>query len=125
MTTPVVAIVDDDAFVREAMGQLVRSFDFAVELYASGRDLLGASAPRRIDCVITDLHMPEMNGFAICEQLRLRGLAVPVILMTAFAKDGDEARAKALGATCFLNKPFQDTDILRCLEHALGLDRSV
>ncbi|WP_455288693.1 response regulator transcription factor [Cupriavidus necator] len=118
--TPVIAIVDDDAAVRHAMGRLVRSFDLAVELYAGGQELLQSPSIGGIACVITDVQMPGMNGFALCEALRARGLHMPVIFMTAFDKEGYEQRARAAGVACFIDKPFEDTEIIRCIERALG-----
>lgn len=120
---PVIAIVDDDASVRQAMGQLVRSFDFAVELFGSGQELLRAASLDRLSCVIADVQMPGMNGFALCEALRERNLDVPVIFMTAFARAGHEQRAQAMGAACFLSKPVRDTDMIRCIECALQSPR--
>lgn len=117
--TPVIAIVDDDASVRHAMGRLVRSLDMAAELYGSGPELLASPSIDGIDCVITDVQMPVMNGFALCEALRARGHHMPVIFMTAFAQEGYEQRARNAGAACFLNKPFQDTEIIDCIEHTL------
>lgn len=118
--TPLIAIVDDDASVRDAMGRLVRSFDMAVSLFASGTDLLDAVAREPFACIITDVQMPGMTGFAMCDALQARGITVPVIFMTAFADEGYEQRARAVGASCFLYKPFRDTDILHCIEHALS-----
>lgn len=117
---PVIAIVDDDTSVRDAMGRLVRSFDLAVELYGSGAELLGSPTLGRVGCVITDVQMPQMNGFALCEALRARGCHVPIIFMTAFSEQGYEQRARAAGAACFVNKPFEDTQIIRCIERALA-----
>ncbi|WP_164704963.1 response regulator transcription factor [Cupriavidus necator] len=117
--TPVIAIVDDDASVRDAMGRLVRSYDFAAQLFGSGLELLQFVALDRIACVITDVAMPGMNGFVLYETLRARGFDKPVIFMTGFAEEGSEQRALAAGAACFLRKPFQDTDIIRCIELAL------
>jgi CheY-like chemotaxis protein len=65
--------------------------------------------------------MPKMNGFALCEALRARGCHVPIIFMTAFSEQGHEQRARASGAACFVNKPFEDTEIIRCIERALSL----
>lgn len=117
---PVIAIVDDDTSVRDAMGRLVRSFDLAVELYGSGAELLGSATLDRVACVITDVQMPRMNGFALCDALRARGCRVPIIFMTAFSQEGHEQRARAAGAACFVNKPFEDTEIIRCIELALA-----
>jgi len=115
----VIAIVDDDAHVRHALGQLLRSCDFAVEFYGGGQELLQSTTLDNVSCVIADVQMPGMNGFALCEALRARGLVMPIIFMTAFVQEGHEQRARAAGAACFLNKPFQSTDIIRCIEHAL------
>lgn len=117
---PVIAIVDDDASVRQAMGQLLRSCDLAVALFGSGAELLQAAALDRLDCVITDVQMPGMNGFALCEALRARGLDMPVVFMTGFAHEGYEQRARAIRAAGFLNKPFQDHEVMRCIESALS-----
>lgn len=117
--TPVIAIVDDDSSVREAMGRLVRSYDFAAELFGGGEELLRSAKLHRFACVITDVVMPGMNGFALYEQLRACGFDGPVIFMTGFAEAGSEQRAIAAGAACFLRKPFQDTDIIGCIERAL------
>ncbi|WP_231906364.1 response regulator [Cupriavidus gilardii] len=117
---PVIAIVDDDISVRDAMGRLVRSFGLAVELYGAAADLLQSSTLNQIACVITDVQMPRMNGFALCEALRERGCHVPIIFMTAFSEQGHEQRAYAAGAACFVNKPFEDTEIIRCIERALS-----
>jgi len=113
-----IAIVDDDASVRDAMGQLVRSFDLAVELYGSGPELLQSASLHHIACVITDIQMPGMSGFALCETLR--GLGVPVILMTAFAWEDYEQRARDAGAAGCLGKPFQDTELFCCIAQALA-----
>ncbi|SCB21087.1 response regulator transcription factor [Cupriavidus alkaliphilus] len=119
--TPVIAIVDDDAAVRRAMGRLLRAFDLAVELYPGAAELLESPSLDRIACVIADVKMPGMDGFALSAALRARGLRMPVIFMTAFDKQGYEARAQAAGGACFIGKPFEDTEIVRCIERALGL----
>ncbi len=115
-----IAIVDDDASVRQALGSLLRSFDMVVELYASGNDLLQSRALDAISCLVTDVQMPEMNGFALCEALRMRGLSIPVVFMTAFPEENYRQRAEAIGAICFLSKPFMDPEIIQCIENALA-----
>ncbi|MGE8365063.1 response regulator transcription factor [Cupriavidus sp.] len=118
--TPVIAIVDDDASVRQALGSLLRSFDMVVELYASGNDLLQSHNLDAVSCLVTDVQMPAMNGFALCEALRKRGLPIPVIFMTAFPEESYRQRAEALGAICFLSKPFMDPEIIQCIGIALA-----
>ncbi len=116
----VIAIVDDDASVRHATGQLVRSFGFAVALFGSGFELLQADNLDTLGCIISDVQMPGMNGLALCEALRARKLEVPVIFMSAFTDAGYEQAAKSMGAVCFLHKPFDDRKLIRCIKYALS-----
>ncbi len=88
-----IAIVDDDLAVRKAMGGLLRSLDFAVQLFGAGQELLRCTSLPCLSCVITDTKMPGMDGFALIEALRERNLDMPVIFMTAFAHEGFEQRA--------------------------------
>lgn len=117
---PVIAIVDDDAPVRQALGSLFRSFDMVVELYASGTDLLQSRTLDTVSCLVTDVQMPAMNGFALCEALHARGLSIPVIFITAFPEESYRQRAEAMGAVCFLSKPFVDPEIIQCIENAVA-----
>ncbi|AJG22649.1 two-component response regulator [Cupriavidus basilensis] len=120
IATPVIAIVDDDAAVRQALGSLLRSFSMSVELYASGNDLLQSNTIDGISCLVADVQMPAMNGFALCEHLRARGFSTPVIFMTAFPEECYRQRAEAIGAACFLGKPFMEADIIRCIGNVLA-----
>ncbi|MBY4896177.1 response regulator [Cupriavidus sp. AU9028] len=122
--TPVIAIVDDDASVLQAMGRLVRSFGLAVELHDGGAELLASPTIDQIACVVTDVQMPRMSGLALFEALRMQGRQMPVIFMTAFSREGVARQARAAGAVCFLDKPFQDTELLACIERALAAGRS-
>lgn len=121
--TPVIAIVDDDPSVLQAMGGLVRSFGLAVELHDTGAQLLASPSLGQIACVITDVQMPRMNGFALHEALRSQGQQMPVIFMTAFSEEGYARQARAAGAVCFLDKPCHDTELLACIERALTAGR--
>ncbi|SAI33987.1 two component response regulator [Bordetella ansorpii] len=117
---PVIAIVDDDASVRTAVGRLLRSIDLEVRLYDCGQALLDDIGTAEPDCVVTDIRMPGLSGFELCAALRRRGMDVPVIVMTAYVQEGFAQRASEAQATCFIQKPFADTQLIACIEHALG-----
>jgi FixJ family two-component response regulator len=119
---PVIAVVDDDASVRQALGSLLRSFDMNVALYESAAQVLRAADTQAISCVVTDIQMPDMDGLSLCAALRARGLHMPVIFMTAFPEERSRQHAADLGGFCFLSKPFVETDIIRCIQAALGPD---
>ncbi|MGV2908864.1 response regulator transcription factor [Achromobacter sp. AGC25] len=119
---PLIAVVDDDASVRKALGSLLRSLDLNVVLYDGAAGLLNADDLSRLSCVVTDIQMPGMTGLAMCAALRERGLSVPVVLMTAFPEERYREQARQLGAFCFLCKPFEDAEILRCIDRAIHPD---
>lgn len=117
---PVIAVVDDDASVRLALGNLLRSFGLKVALFGSGAELLGYDDPAQFSCVLTDIQMPQMSGFALCDALRERGVGLPIIFMTAFQRETDREQAEARQAVSFLSKPFGDAEIIDCIARALG-----
>ncbi len=121
-TPPLIAIVDDDANVRAALSRLLRAIDLDVRLYDSGQALLNDGDAHRLDCVVTDVRMPGIGGFDLCASLRQRGLAMPIILMTAHLQDDYPERASEVGAACFLQKPFADTELIACIECVLSRD---
>ncbi|MFT0860262.1 response regulator transcription factor [Ancylobacter sp. G4_0304] len=115
-----VAIIDDDEQVRTATASLVRSLGLTVSTFASAEDFL--SSPRRPDaaCVITDVQMPGMSGIELQEALRADGFQTPLIFITAFPEERVRRQAAAGGAIGFLAKPFDGTEMIACLDHALG-----
>lgn len=107
-----IAVIDDDALVRDAAASLIRSFGYRTATYASADAYLAAEAgvgdPA---CVLTDLQMPGRSGLELRAALRARGSQVPVILMTAYPTDDLRTRAAALDLVALLDKPV-DPDLL-------------
>ncbi|ANJ72079.1 response regulator [Ralstonia insidiosa] len=117
---PVIAVVDDDASVRLALGNLLQSCGLNVALFGSGADLLGYDDLTSLSCVLTDIQMPQMSGFALCDSLRGRGVNLPIIFMTAFQSDSARQQAEVRHAISLLSKPFSDAEIMSCIALALG-----
>jgi FixJ family two-component response regulator len=118
---PVVAIVDDNAFVCRAMKRLVHLLGMDADTFVSGQefiDLLEAMPSFAPDCVILDVQMPGLNGLQVQERLTRTRPNIPVIFVTA----ADEARireqALASGAVAFLRKPFNNDLFMKTL-HAV------
>src|SRR5258708_20067121 len=114
MAAPHIAVVDDDACVRESMSSLLRSVGHAVHEFGSGEELVASAALDQTDCVITDVRMPGMSGLELQRRLALSHPRLPVILMTAHALD-DEVRLRALtaGAADYLANPLDHQTLLR------------
>jgi CheY-like chemotaxis protein len=115
---PVIAVLDDEPEMRKALRRLLASRGFCVQEYACGEELLAALGSHLPDCLLLDLHMPGVNGFEVLEALRSRGLAVPVIVITAHDEPGTAEQVRALGVTAYLKKPVDRDTLLSAIEAA-------
>jgi len=122
MTLARIALVDDEASVRVAMGRLLRLADYEVLPYASGEEFLAALAENRPDCALLDVHLPGMTGIQVQLRLRSGDSQLPVVFITASDDPSVERDALSAGGLCLLRKPFTSNQLLSCIESALHLD---
>ncbi|MBV9492254.1 MAG: response regulator [Verrucomicrobia bacterium] len=117
---PLIAVVDDEASVSIALRRLLRSAKLAVETFASGVAFLSSLQNHVPDCVVLDLHMPQMDGFEVQRRLAQAGARVPVIIITG--RDTLQARERALagGAAAYLLKPVDDQALLGAIAVAIA-----
>ncbi|MGZ8363036.1 MAG: response regulator transcription factor, partial [Caulobacteraceae bacterium] len=120
MSDGVIHVVDDDDAVRDSLSFLFESSGFAVETYASGSDALERMAPRAADCIVTDVRMPGMSGLDLLRNLREKGLATPVIVITGHGDVPLAVEAMRSGAADFIEKPFEEEALLASVRRALG-----
>jgi FixJ family two-component response regulator len=118
---PLVAIVDDDESLRSSARMLVDSFGFQSEAFASAQELLDWSRLEEVSCLILDVCMPGMNGLELQWKLRQTHPHLPIIFLTACAKEADEKQALTAGAVAMLRKPVADGILLKTLRQALEL----
>lgn len=106
-TAPIViAVVDDDARLRQSLGRLLEASNYAVCLFGSGHALLEHADIDGFSCLITDLGMPQMDGFELQQIVRRRVPDLPVILITGRDEPNDAALATASRCHAFFRKPF-------------------
>lgn len=117
---PTVYVVDDDASIRESLSSLIRSAGMAVETFASPLDFLGRESLDDLACVVLDVRMPGLDGLALQEKLAEKGREIPIIFITGHGDVPLAVRAMKAGAIDFLNKPFDDTDLLDAISLALS-----
>ncbi len=117
--TLLVSVVEDDRFFRESMGRLMRSLGYTVEAFPSAADFLASPPLAETTCLIADVNMPAMTGGELYRRLIDTGRAIPTILVTAYPNDVDRARALNDGVVCYLRKPVDVNDLIRCLRAAL------
>lgn len=118
-THPVVAVLDDEAPMRKALGRLLKIHGFAVESFADGGEFLTAAALHPPDCLLLDLHMPGITGFDVLATLADRPAPPPVVVITAHDEPGTAERALKLGAAAYLLKPLDEDALLEGVRSAI------
>ena len=116
---PLIAIVDDDKAVRDALQRMLRSHGLTVTVYASAESFLDSGEVACASCLIADIRLPGMTGLALHECLTARGVRLPTILITAGPTAGERQRAILLGAASYLAKPLIEQTLLDTVREAL------
>ena len=116
---PIVAIVDDDEAVGNAIEVLMRSTGLVAQAFSSGEEFLRSPELSRTGCLVVDFDMPKMNGLDLHNNLSRLGKVIPTVLITAYPSDDIRARALQAGVICYLPKPFDESDLLNCIRTAL------
>ena len=119
----VVHLVDDDVMFRSALANVIELAGHTVLVYDSAGAFLIDYAPSTSpECAILDLQMPGPSGLDLHESLAAKGIAVPVLFLSAFGDVPTTVRAMRSGAVDFLTKPVARETLLPALDHALRLD---
>jgi|SRR5271170_6995421 len=119
-----VHVVDDDAAIRDSLRVLLASAGLPVQTYDSAAAFLAAAAGLA-GCVLTDVRMPEMDGFELQQRLSQRDIHLPVIVMTGQGDIPLAVRAMKAGAIDFVEKPFDDAELLDAVRRALAESRRI
>jgi FixJ family two-component response regulator len=115
-----VAVIDDDASVRKALKRLLRAANLDAEVFASGRQFLETLPSGSPDCLVLDLHMPDMNALDVQRYLAQEGLQVPIVVITGHDEPESQAQCLSAGAVAYLRKPLDDEALLEVIHRAAG-----
>lgn len=115
----VIAIVEDDFGMREALTRMLKAAGFEACGYASAEEFLKAKKPRA-GCLVLDVHLPGASGIELQRCLRKDGETSPVVFITAHDSPSLRREAESLGAVAFLAKPFEGRLLLGAVREALG-----
>ena len=116
---PTVYIVDDDNAVRDSLVWLLSSVKMPVRAFASAEEFLDALDPVPIGCVLIDVRMPGTSGLQLQETLKDRAANLSVIIVTGHADVPMAIRAMKAGAVDFVEKPFNDQQVLELVSKAM------
>jgi two-component system response regulator MprA len=114
-----VAIVDDDAAIRTALGRALRMENYDVELFDDGTSALKAIQLRAPDAIVLDLQLPDIDGLEICRRIRRSGDSTPILMLTARDAVNDRVAGLDVGADDYLVKPFDLAELLARLRALL------
>lgn len=112
--------MDDDEAVRASLRFLLESAGFTVEDHATAEAFLLAVADRPVGCVLTDMRMPGLGGLELQAHLVARGRRLPLIVMTGHGDVPTAVQAMKEGALDFLEKPFDEDQLLGAVRRALA-----
>jgi two-component system, LuxR family, response regulator FixJ len=113
-------VVDDHASVREALGEMLSVFGYAVKTYQSADDFLRALDRQSAGCVVADVRMPGTDGISLVRELVRRNVALPVILISGHADVPMAVAAIKAGAEDFIEKPIDDAQLIAAINRALA-----
>ena len=118
-TSLAIAVVDDEAPVRKALGRLLRAAGYGVATFGSGSEFLESLRASRPDCAILDLHLPGLSGLEVQQELSQQHISTPCIIITGKDEPGTSERALASGAAAYLRKPLDEAELLAAINHVV------
>jgi len=120
---PIIFVVDDEPSVRIALERLIKSVGFRVQTFDSARSFFNSVPSDAPCCLILDVRMPQMSGLELQQEMALRGLDTPIIFITGHGTVSMSVRAMKAGAMDFLEKPFEEQQLLDAIQTAVEKDR--
>jgi FixJ family two-component response regulator len=119
LNTITIALVDDDASVRGAVSRLLRSYDYACRAYESAEAALADPELSRADCLVLDVQLSGMNGFALRDRLLRDGIRVPCLFITAHAETNSPEWIRSVGNHPCVAKPFDEAQLMAAIQSLL------
>jgi FixJ family two-component response regulator len=120
LKSSLIAIVDDDLAIREALDDLVKSLGYESRVFASAEDFLEFRPRASIDCMVVDVKMPGLSGIELQKRLNDEPDCPPMIFMTSYQDEHMRTAAMAAGALAFLGKPVDLRKLIKCVEEAVS-----
>ncbi len=120
-----VFVVDDDSLIRDSLEQLVKSVGLKADTFSSAEAFLDTELPDKPGCLVLDIRMSGLSGLDLQEELLKRGIVIPIIFITGHGTVSMSVRAMKAGAVDFLQKPFEDQELLDLIHHAIAQNRKV
>ncbi|MEJ2475989.1 MAG: response regulator transcription factor [Desulfobacterales bacterium] len=118
-----VYVVDDDPEVRKALGRLLGANGYQAITFASAGRFLDYSHSDIPACLVLDMKMPKMNGLELQDRMAEKDIFIPIVFITAHGTIPDTVKALKAGAADFLEKPFEEKELLEAVSRAIAKHR--
>ncbi len=116
----VIHVVDDDEAIRKSLAFLLTMSGHAVRVHESATDFLACAGQLGDACLLTDLRMPDMSGIDLLRKLRELGIVLPTVVISGHGDIPMAVQAMKAGALDFIEKPFDDSVLLKAIDRAVG-----
>lgn len=116
---PKVLIIDDSRFARLKLAKPIAEAGFEVLEAGNGLEGLDLTRKEKPDCILCDLLMPVMDGYAFLENIKKDGITIPVLVLTSDIQDKTRKKALELGAADLINKPPKYSDVIEKLKSVI------
>jgi len=114
-----ILIVDDSNFMRDAVNLALSLIDAPSVMASNGEEGLAVFRSEKIDLIITDINMPEMDGITFIKEIRKLNKEVPILVLTTESEEGMQKEAISLGANGWIVKPFQGNELIQIIQDLL------
>jgi two-component system, chemotaxis family, chemotaxis protein CheY len=114
-----VLIIDDSSFQRRILSSLLEGLGHTVLTAVNGREGLYTAVREKPDLIITDLLMPDLDGFAFLREAKTAGVTMPVLILTSDIQTATKNKCLALGAAGVMNKPVKKESLSRMVQQVL------
>jgi len=120
---PTLFVIDDDASVRKSLSRLLKALGFVVETFESAEHFLAREAYQGVGCIVLDVSMPGLSGMDLQERLGKAEYNLPIVFLTGHGNVPTSARAFKAGAVDFLEKPFEEEDMVEAVSRGIEKHR--
>jgi FixJ family two-component response regulator len=116
----VVAIIDDDPGMRQALQNLLCAYGYRTEVYASAEEFIRAAITTEASCLVVDIELGDISGVELGRHLAETGFTFPIIFMTGSLEETHRRQAVDLRCVAYLNKPFPADQLTEAITKAVG-----